>query len=87
MEPEQNNTDMGAEKKGSAGPVIGVIVILAIIILGGLYFWGQNADEAVMTDEEINAIEVQSEADDTASIEADLDATDVENVDGDLNAS
>ena len=32
--------------EGSVGPVIGTIVILAIIVLGGLYFWGRNSGSA-----------------------------------------
>lgn len=85
MEPEQNNVDMGQEKKGSAGPMIGVIVVLVIIILGALYFWGQNDDSDVMIDETLDTITTQSESDETASIEADLNATDVEGVDSELN--
>lgn len=29
-------------KKTSVGPVIGIIIIIVILVLGGLYFWGQN---------------------------------------------
>ncbi len=79
----------GGERSGtSAGPVIGVIVILAIIILGALYFWSQRADnEALMTDEVVESIDLQSDSDAAAAIEADLDATDIENLDAELNAS
>ncbi len=81
----------GEESGGSAGPVIGVIVILAIVVLGGLYFWGQRSNDALLddaaVDEVVESIGEQSEADDTSSIEADLDATDVENVDAEINAS
>jgi len=93
MEGEQNNVNMGKEGGGSAGLIIGVIVILAIIILGGLYFWGQREgndttiNDATITDEALESINTQSELDDTASIEADLDATDIENLDAELNAS
>lgn len=84
---EQNNLNMNPENGGSAGPVIGVIIILAIIVLGGLYFWGQRSDRSVDTDAVVESIETQSEEDDTASIETDLDATDIENLDAELNAS
>lgn len=30
------------KEERSIGPAIGIIVIIAIIILGGLYFWGQR---------------------------------------------
>jgi len=91
---EENDTNSGAEAKDSTGPVIGLVVILAIIILGGLYFWSQRsggegsvADEAVITDEAVKAIDIQSKADDTASIETDLNATDIETIDSEINAS
>ena len=98
MEGEQNNVNMGKEGGGSAGLIIGVIVILAIIILGGLYFWGQREgndttindatiNDATITDEALESINLQSGLDDTTSIEADLDATDIENLDAELNAS
>ncbi len=95
MEPEQqqNNMNMGTENKNSNGPIIGVIVILVIIILGGLYLWSQRTDDVMMEDDSmmidrtVESIKMQSEADDTTSIEADLDATDVENLDSEINAS
>lgn len=92
MEGENNNmgggsADMGVEPKGSAGPVVGIIVILVIIILGALYFWGQRGDGTNLTDEQLNVINTQNTTDDTASIEADLNATDIESVDAQINAS
>lgn len=90
MEGEQNNVNVGVEEGerrndgGPSGPVIGLIVILAIIILGGLYFWNQRAGNEILEYDDINT---QSEADNTTSIEADLDATDIENLDAELYAS
>jgi len=84
MEGEQNNVNVGVgEGGGLSGPVIGAIVILAIIILGGLYFWSQRAGNDTVIDE----INTQSGSDETSAIEADLDATDIENLDAELNAS
>lgn len=88
MEGEQNNANISKEGGGSVGLIVGIIVILVIIVLGGLYFWGQRtSDNAIKTDETVESINIQSESDDTASIEADLDATNVDNLDGELNAS
>ena len=93
MDGEQNNMNMGGgeSKGGSAGPIIGIIVILAIIILGGLYFWSQrSADDASSeadTAAALNAINAQSTADDTSTIEADLNTTQIENLDAEMNAS
>lgn len=72
---------------GLSGPIIGAIVILAIIILGGLYFWNQRVGEGVPTNETIENINMQSDSDAAAAIEADLDAIDIENLDAELNAS
>lgn len=84
MEGEQNNANTGAGgNEGSSGPIIGAIVILAIVILGGLYFWGQRAGNETAVDE----IDRQNSSDEAAAIEADLDTTDVENLDAELNAS
>lgn len=35
---------MPAHEERNLGPAIGVIVIIALIVLGGLYFWGQRID-------------------------------------------
>ena len=84
MEGEQNNVNMGVgESGGSSGPLIGAIVILAVIILGGLYFWGQRAANDAVIDE----TSTESGSDETAAIEADLDTIDIESLDAELNAS
>jgi hypothetical protein len=33
-------------KESSVGPVIATIIILAVIVLGGLYFWGERSNNA-----------------------------------------
>ncbi len=65
----------------SAGTIVAVVVILTVLVIGGFYFWGQNAGN----DEYLNTVNQQSTSDMEADIEADLEATDVENVDYDLN--
>lgn len=85
MEGENNNVTVGAgEGGGSSGPIIGAIVIIAAVVLGGLYFWGQRAGNEVITDD----TNVQTGADDSAAaIEADLNTVDIENLDAGLDAS
>lgn len=82
---------MSRSNEGSAGPVIGIIIILAVIVLGGLYFWGQRTNEANLEEDnlaaELDQIENQSSSDEVSSIEADLQATDIESLDAELNAS
>lgn len=85
---EPNNMNVGTVESsgGSTGLIIGAVVILAIIVLGGLYFWGQRANDALLN-ETVESINTQSSSDEAAAIEADLDATDIENLDAELNAS
>lgn len=84
MDGEQNSQN--PSEKSGAGPIIAVIIILALVILGVLYFWGER-DGRLNTDSAIESIEKQSDSDDAASIEADLNSTDVENLDSEINAS
>lgn len=80
--------NMTESNEGSAGPVIGTIIILAVIVLGGLYFWGQRASNQALTpeqvQEQVNTIQDQSASDAPADIEADLNATDINNIDSQL---
>lgn len=84
MEPQNEN---------SAGPVIGLIIILTVIILGGFYFWGTRDNNAqddavpVNTATDTSAIDSQSNSDDTASIENDLNNTNTDDLDSELQAS
>lgn len=88
MEP--NNTNV--EGEGSIGPVIALIIILAVIVLGGLYFWGQRTSNNT-TDIYGNPISTstpvssESTSDTSAAINADLNATDLNSIDNQLNAS
>jgi hypothetical protein len=40
----ETNTDHLLERKnpssGGSGPIVGIIIIVLMLILGGLYFWG-----------------------------------------------
>jgi len=70
------------EKKGGMGSMIGTIIIIAIIILGGLYFWGKRIQDSKINqeltsenaDEVANIMSITRE-DDLNTIEADLNST------------
>ncbi len=101
-----NNSTMGNfqnnglnENKSSIGSIIGTIIVIAVIILGGLYFWGKRIDEAKMrqeqtltetqdiqesNDSEINSILNVDSSDDLNSIEADLQSTDLDGLGAEL---
>jgi hypothetical protein len=93
MEPN-NTTDTSntvVHKEGSVGPVIGTIIILAVILLGGLYFWGNRNNQTDInsdaeTDAQVQQIETQGNSDDLNSIDSDLNNTNYD-VKADLNAS
>lgn len=34
------------ENKSSVGSIVGTIIIIALLVLGGLYFWGKRIEES-----------------------------------------
>lgn len=76
------------ENENSAGPVIAIIIVLAVIILGGLYFWGErgglNPAENSGSADETAAITTQSSSDDVNAIEEDLTGTEIDSIGSDL---
>ena len=87
------------QNKSSIGSIIGTIIIIALIILGGLYFWGKRIEESksiqnVLTDttepattdqNEAAVIKSMSASDDINSIEADLKNTNLDNLGAEVN--
>lgn len=82
---DENQNNIVREPVSSAGPIIGAIVILAVIVFGALYFMGERGDNQVLNSQ-LEEINTQSDSDETASIEADLNSTDVDSVDAELNS-
>lgn len=98
----QNNAPMPEmqpqPEHGSLGPLIGVIVIIALLIFGGLYFWGAQLDDAdsdavpYIPDEvgfmaePVNNNSDLSSSDTVVDIEADLDNTDLAEIESAINA-
>lgn len=88
------------ENKSSIGSIIGTVIIIAIIILGGLYFWGKRVEETrakqnlvgdsvpqqTIEQNEASSIQQTTSSDDVNSIEADLNATNLEGLDAELDA-
>lgn len=83
-----------APDKASTSGIIGTIIIIALIILGGLYFWGKRINtqrearevlqQEQQSEQETAAIESVSNSDDTATLQAELDATQTSNLDAEL---
>lgn len=93
MEPSTNMT--GTTRHGSVGPVVAFAIIVLLVVIGGLYFWGEYAKrqaamnaaraeaEAIANqeDQKRDRLEAQSSSDAASAIEADLSATDLNNLD------
>lgn len=87
------------ETKTSVGSIIGIIIIIALIVLGGLYFWGKRIEESknlptntvvnetvqlTPEQQEANAIKSMGTSDELKSIETDLKTTNLDNLDAEL---
>lgn len=69
-------------EKSSAGPVIGAIIVIVILALGALYFWGAQLNQKpdalpFIPDDNTGEswLPPTSHSDETAAIQSDLDAT------------
>ncbi len=96
--PQQTSTSpfVSPPSDSGAGPIIGAIIVVAVLVLGGLYYWGaylERRDQAAMTAEEIlsepdavlEQLGTQGTSDELDAIEADVDATDLENLTTELD--
>ncbi len=88
------------QNKSSIGSIIGTIIIISIIILGGLYFWGKRVEESKIKQDLVNSststttgdneaasIRSTSQSDDLDSINADLNATNLDNLGAEMNTT
>lgn len=87
--PSQMPPMQSEPEKKSIGPLVAVVIILAIIIIGGLYFLKERASQEIYSptptteedDSIVNTLNEQDSSDELDSIEADLNATDLDNLD------
>ncbi len=78
------------ENKRAIGPVIGLVIILALIIIGSIYFWHSrktnpdytNYNTTEQDSTSTDAIKSQSSSDDINSIDADLQSYNDSSIDG-----
>lgn len=76
-------------QKKSVGPVIGIIIIVLVLIIGALYFWGstikpsQNPDTIIPSDQagEQDFLSGLSASDEVENIASDLNATNLDGLD------
>ncbi|MBP9668743.1 MAG: hypothetical protein KBE09_00430 [Candidatus Pacebacteria bacterium] len=112
MEPNQtpNTTPVAAptpatptiapESKGGIGPIVGAVIIIALLIFGGLYFWGTQIEKEqtpetlpmILGDQpQVQAAPVQdntalSPSDEPAAIEKDADDAYMAQLEADIDA-
>ncbi len=81
-------------RRSPAGPLIGAIIVVFLLVLGALDYWGaqlakreeaRSAEEiGTLPDPARDAIEVQGTSDEVGAIEEDLSATDLSGLDAEL---
>jgi len=90
---EESLVGLEAEER-SLGQITGIVIVVFILVLGGLYFWGtqyftntENIQQQTIEemDPVVESLEAQSASDELNSIEEDLTATDLNNIDEDLS--
>lgn len=93
MKPEMSapNTTPTMEsggENGKTGAIIGILVIVIILVIGALYFWGQRLVETPNVEETSPAVfqPVESTSTEISDIEADLSTTDLDNLGAELNS-
>lgn len=85
---------------GHLGPMLGALILLVVIVIGGLYLWGQSLtktdpafQERVIINNEpetpralvdAQILETLSPSDDLGAIEADLNSTNLDSIDADM---
>lgn len=92
--PISNPMPSQAPEKASMSGVIGTIIIIALIILGGLYFWGKRINTQKETaslvqqeqaaSQQAAAIEAVSSSDELDTLKAEVDATQTTNLGAEL---
>lgn len=83
--PVEQTPVQAMPQKTSTSGIIGTVIIIALIILGGLYFWGKRINtqkemnaliqQEQQSTQEATAIETVSESDETSTLQAELEAT------------
>ncbi len=93
MEPNTPTTQTATSQNHGVGPLVGTLIVLAILVLGGVYFlsdtsrYEQSAPPVILGDNDVNAgLPPTSSSDDVNDISADIDATNVNEVETQIEA-
>lgn len=79
IKPEQS------APKTSYGALLGLLVVVAIIVIGAFYFLKERVNEGVFTNEGVGALEDQSASTNPEDISADLEAQSSEDFDKEID--
>lgn len=77
----ENNTNNVSKKQGQQneiGPVIGSIIVILVVLVGGIYFWGSKIAKNNQTAEVENQANASA---DTNSLEKTVNMKDLDNQD------
>lgn len=101
MEMEKNNqTNEEHVSLSHHGPILGMLIVILIVILGGLYLWGSmlekneveivpivnNEPETPRAKTDVEISRVLSPSDELDAIEADIKNTNLDAIDADVQA-
>lgn len=76
------------QKGGSLGGIIAILVILILVVVGALYFWGERVSQSPeATEAQIEGLQEQGDSTNPSEIEADLDAQSPDEFDAELDAA
>lgn len=93
--------DLNETHHSHVGPILGILVMVLVIILGGLYLWGgmlaekepveqplivNNEPETTRATADAEILETLSPSDELEAIEADLTSTNLDSLDTDIPA-
>lgn len=83
---EQNNGAMSPITEESKGPTIGIVIIVLILLIGGIYIFTSREETSSINEENPVAEELlnQSNSTEVTDIEADALNTDLESLDTEL---
>jgi uncharacterized protein HemX len=80
IDPKIQN-GQSSQKDSGVGPVIGSILIILLIILGGLYYWGSIIQETQNHNTVDESLPAMSDNDEIDDIERDLESTNTDEID------
>jgi len=104
QEADTKNTPVSEASKdhhSHIGPILGVLIVVLVLILGGLYLWGgtisdteemvepgpieNNEPETVRAKADEQILNTTSPSDEIGAIEADLESTNLDELDAELD--